>query len=103
MTTQAIYAALCWLQVGIGLVIVLGGLLLSLTALDSSSSRLLRWSISGLVAWGAWFGMVGFAGGHDSPAALALAGLVGAVLLGWRKHLIDILAKSSNNQLKGPQ
>jgi len=34
---------------------------------------------------------------------LALAGLVGAVLLGWRKHLIDILAKSSNNQLKGPQ
>lgn len=92
MTTHTIYAALCWLQMAVGLGIVLGGLLLSLTALDASSSRMLRWSVSGLVAWGAWFGMVGFAGGHDSPAALALAGLVAVVLHARRKHLADILA-----------
>lgn len=92
MTTHTIYAALCWVQMAVGLAIAMGGLLLSLTALDASSSRLLRWAVSGLVAWGAWFGLVGFAGGHDSPAALALGGLVAVVLLAFRRQLADILA-----------
>ena len=93
MNAALLHTALAWLQVGMGLSIMLGALALSASGIDSSTRHLVRWAVTGLVCWGAWFGLHPLGGhGHDSAPALALAGLVGYVLIRYGRQVRGILA-----------
>lgn len=93
MNAALLHTGLSWLQVGTGLIIMLGALALLAYGIDSSTRRLVRWAITGLVCWGAWFGLCPLQGhGHDSAPALALAGLVGYVLIRYGRQVRGILA-----------
>lgn len=88
-----LHTALNGLQSGIGLAIMLGALALSALGVDARTPRLLRWAVTGLVCWGAWLGLQPLAGrGHDSAPALAIAGLVGYVLIRYGRQVRGILA-----------
>lgn len=92
MSHATLNTALIWLQCGLGVAIMLGGLALSAAGVDAMSRRLVRWAITGLVCWGAWFALHAYLGlPHDSMPALALAALVAYVLLVHGRQVRGIL------------
>lgn len=84
---------MCWLQMAIGVVIGIGGLCLALFTVDGERTPGgTKWSVIGLVGWAAWFVASPLSGhGHDSPPALAMAGLVAYVLVRHSRQLHDIV------------
>lgn len=79
-------------QLALGLTIAAAGAVLAATSMDAHTSRLQRWPVVGLVAWGVWFGLVPLeAGRTDGPAALAMAALVAYVLVVHGRAVRDII------------
>lgn len=68
------------LQALIGVVIVISGAMLIAMAVDRHSRFLHKAALTGLVIWGVWFVWEASRGRHDSPPALAFAGLVAFVV-----------------------
>jgi hypothetical protein len=89
--TAVVVQWLAWVQVCLGLAIVGGALALAVGGVDKRSPLLLRLGVVGLLCWGAWFGLLGWAGRPDSLPAQAFALAVAYVVVVRGRQLRGIL------------
>lgn len=79
--TVHLIGLMSWLQLAVGLSVMVGALALAISAVDGRSRLLNGLLVAGLLTWGGWFALLGLAGRPDSLPANAFALAVAYVVV----------------------